>query len=99
MARRASFLAGAPGLSFFHGLALRRGGMTAWGAAVCDGVVAAACVVGAVPGDGAGRLALGDLVEQVRQHVRAALGPMALALTIADMAAVHRLFRTGGNRR
>ena len=62
----------APAVSGFHGLAFLRGGMMACGAALGDGVMALAGVVGAVSGDAADLLIGRDLVEQLGQHGRVA---------------------------
>ena len=90
VARRASFLAPAPGLCFFHGLALRRGGMTASAprpATAPAGAAGAAGAVGARGLAGGDRLVRGDLPEQVGQHGRVADAAAArkLALDRADL--------------
>ncbi len=58
--------------------------MTAWAPRLA--MAAAASIIGAICRDGADLLVRRDLTYQVGQHVRAALGPMALALTIANVA-------------
>jgi hypothetical protein len=79
-ARKASFLATAPAVTVFHGLAFLRGGMTAFAprsaplvyvnmhCRAVDGVVALAGVIGTICGDARDLLFGWDLAEKVRQN-------------------------------
>ena len=69
-ARRASFLATAPAVTVFRGLAFFAGWDNGIRPTVSDGIVAFASIIGTVCGDAADRLVRRDLVQQIGRHWR-----------------------------